>query len=119
MYYFTRLLHIVDGFILPMGMRVWVVRTHTRTRLPDGYMMLPIYVPVGRNIIPYLSPYRGKTRQVLRFRVPIAISSRVAGYDCSFWDAWLLLRVVCACLSLPGYSPSLPRPSLSLVLRAS
>jgi hypothetical protein len=53
MYYFTRLSHIVDGFILPAGMRVWVVCTHTRTRLPDGYMMLPIYVPAGRNTSPY------------------------------------------------------------------
>jgi hypothetical protein len=33
---------------------------HTRTRLPDGYMMLPIYVLAGRNIIPYPSPYRVK-----------------------------------------------------------
>jgi hypothetical protein len=52
MYDFTCLSHIVDEFILPVGMRVWVVCTHTRTRLPDGYMMLPIYVPAGRNIIP-------------------------------------------------------------------
>jgi hypothetical protein len=42
MYDFTRLSHVVDGFILPAGMRVWVVCTHTHTRLPDGYMMLPI-----------------------------------------------------------------------------
>jgi hypothetical protein len=48
MYYFTRLSHIVDGFILPAGMRVWVVRTHTRTRLHGGYMMFPIYVPAGK-----------------------------------------------------------------------
>jgi hypothetical protein len=74
MYYFTRLSHIVDGFILPTGMRVWVVCTHTRTCLPDGYMMLPIYVSMGRNIISYPSPYRVKTCRVLRFRVPIAIS---------------------------------------------
>jgi hypothetical protein len=60
MYYFTRLSHIVDEVILPADMRVWVVCTHTRTRLPDGYMMLLIYVPAGRNIIPYPSPYRVK-----------------------------------------------------------
>jgi hypothetical protein len=55
MYYFTRLSHIVDRFILPAGMRVWVVctHTHTHTRLTDEYMMLPIYVPAGRNIISY------------------------------------------------------------------
>jgi hypothetical protein len=53
MYDFTRLSHIVGRFILPVGMRVWVVCTHTHIRLPDGYMMLPICVPAGRNIIPY------------------------------------------------------------------
>jgi hypothetical protein len=58
MYNFTRLSHIVDGLILPTDMRVWVVRTHTRTRLPDGYMMLSISVPTGRLLIPYPSPYR-------------------------------------------------------------
>jgi hypothetical protein len=60
MYNFTRLSHIVDEFILPAGMRVWVVCTHTRTRLPDGYMMMPICIHTGRNIIPYSSPYRVK-----------------------------------------------------------
>jgi hypothetical protein len=60
MYDFTRSSHIIGGFILPAGIRVWVVCTHTRTRLPDGYMMLPIYVPAGRNIIPYPPPYRVK-----------------------------------------------------------
>jgi hypothetical protein len=44
---------------------------------------------------------------------------RVAGLDCSFRDDWLLLRVVCVCLSLPEYLPSLPRPSLSLGLCVS
>jgi hypothetical protein len=72
MYYSARLSHIVDGFILPAGMRVLVVCTHTRTRLPDGYMMLPIYVPAGRNLPVSLS---GKTCRVLGFRVPIAIST--------------------------------------------
>jgi hypothetical protein len=71
MYYFTRLSHIVDGFILPAGLRVWVVCTHTRTRLPDGYMMLHIYVPVGRNIIPYQSPYRVKPVGYSGFGYPL------------------------------------------------
>jgi hypothetical protein len=44
---------------------------------------------------------------------------RVAGLDCSFRDAWPPPRVVCACLSLPEYLPSLPHPSLSLGLCAS
>jgi hypothetical protein len=71
MYYFTRLSHIVDEFILPVGMRVWVVCTHTRTGLPDGYMMLPIYVPAGRNIIPYPSPYRVKPVGYSGFGYPL------------------------------------------------
>jgi hypothetical protein len=71
MYYFRCLSHIVDGFILPAGMRVWVVCTHTRTHLPDGYMMLPIYVPAGRNIIPYPSPYRVKPVGYLGFGYPL------------------------------------------------
>jgi hypothetical protein len=71
MYYFTRLSHIVDGFILPAGMRVWVVCTHTRTRLPDGYMMLPIYVSAGRNIISYPSPYRIKPVGYSGFGYPL------------------------------------------------
>jgi hypothetical protein len=41
-------------------------------------------------------------------------SYRVAGYDWSSRDAWRLLRVVHICLSLPKYSTSLPRLSLSL-----
>jgi hypothetical protein len=69
--YYLRLSHIVDGFILPVGMRVWVVRTHTRTRLPDGYMMLSIYVPTGRNIIPYPSPYRVKPVGYSGFGYPL------------------------------------------------
>jgi hypothetical protein len=80
MYYFTRLSHIVDGFILPAGMRVWVVCTHTHTRLPDGYMMLPIYVPAGRNIIPYPSPYRVKPVGYSGFGYPLpSLGQRVPG----------------------------------------
>jgi hypothetical protein len=71
MYYFTRLSHIVDRFILPAGMRVWVVCTHTRTCLPDGYMMLPIYVSAGRNIILYPSPYRVKPVGYSGFGYPL------------------------------------------------
>jgi hypothetical protein len=71
MYYFTSLSHIVNGFILLAGMWVWVVCTHTRTRLPDGYMMLPIYVPAGRNIIPYPSPYRVKPVGYSGFGYPL------------------------------------------------
>jgi hypothetical protein len=51
-------------------MRVWVVRT--RTRLPDGYMMLHIYIPAGRNIIPYPSPYRVKPVGYSGFGYPLS-----------------------------------------------
>jgi hypothetical protein len=43
----------------------------------------------------------------------------VAGFDCSLRDAWPPPRVVWACLGLPEFLPSLPRPSLSLGLCAS
>jgi hypothetical protein len=69
MYYFIRLSHIVDEFILRAGMLVWVVCTHTR--LPNGYMMLPIYVPAGRHIIPYPSPYRVKPVGYSGFGYPL------------------------------------------------
>jgi hypothetical protein len=39
--------------------------------LPDGYMMLVIYVPAGRNIIPYLSPYRVKPVEYSGFGYPL------------------------------------------------
>jgi hypothetical protein len=37
-------------------MRVWVV--YTRTRIPDGYRILPNNIPTGRKIIPYPPLYR-------------------------------------------------------------
>jgi hypothetical protein len=52
-------------------MRVWVVGTHTRTRLPDRYMMLLIYVPAGTNIILYPSPYRVKPVRYSSFGYPL------------------------------------------------
>jgi hypothetical protein len=80
MYYFTRLSHIVDEFILPVGMRVWVVCTHTRTCLRDGCMMLLIYEPTGRNIIPYPSPYRVKPVGYSGFGYPL--SSLASTHHC-------------------------------------
>ena len=66
---FTSFSHIVDGDILPAGMRVWVVCT--RTRLPDWYMILPICVPAGRDMIPYPSPYRVKPVGYSGFGYPL------------------------------------------------
>jgi hypothetical protein len=39
-------------------MRVWVVYTRTRTRIPDGYRILSNNVPTGRKFIPYPPLYR-------------------------------------------------------------
>jgi hypothetical protein len=102
MYYSTRLSHIVDGFILPAGMRVWVVCTHTRTRtrLPDGYIMLPIYVPAGRNIIPYPSPHRVKPlgysgfRYLLPSLVALEHNARPASKDPGVHTTWISSLVV-------------------------
>jgi hypothetical protein len=89
MYYFTRLPHIVDGFILPTSMRVWVACTHTRTRLPDGYTMLPIYVPAGRNIIPYTYPYRVKPVGYSGFGYPLPSLNRRRRAGGSTGAAWV------------------------------
>jgi hypothetical protein len=59
-------------------MRVWVVCTRTRTRLPDGHMMLPNYVPAGRNIISYPSPYRVKPVGYSGFGYPLPSLGRTA-----------------------------------------
>jgi hypothetical protein len=54
---FAHLSHIIDEYILPAGMGSMYPHPH---RLPDGYMMLPICVPAGRNMIPYPHLYRVK-----------------------------------------------------------
>jgi hypothetical protein len=53
------------------GYAVWVVCTRTRTRLPDGYMMLHICVPAGRNMIPYPPLYRVKPVRYSGFGYPL------------------------------------------------
>ena len=37
----------VVGFIVPTGLRVWVLEEQTRTRKPDGYEVYPIKKPAG------------------------------------------------------------------------
>jgi hypothetical protein len=49
-----------------------------------------------------------------RVVIPCRGSRRVAGLNCSLWDAWPSPRVVWASLSLPECFPSLPRPILNL-----
>jgi hypothetical protein len=46
------------GYVLPAGMRVWVVYTRTRTRIPNGYMILLNNIPTGRKFISYPPLYR-------------------------------------------------------------
>jgi hypothetical protein len=53
-----RLTSYFCGYVLPAGMRVWVVYTRTRTRIPDGYKILSNNVPTGRKFIPYPPLYR-------------------------------------------------------------
>ena len=37
----------VVGFIVPTGLRVWVLEEQTRTRKPDGYEVYPVKKPAG------------------------------------------------------------------------
>jgi len=59
------------GFFLPAGMRVWVVYTHTRTRIPDGYKNSSNNVPAGVKCLPYLPPYQVKPVGYSGFEYPL------------------------------------------------
>ena len=59
------------GFFLPAGMRVWVVYTHTRTRIPDGYKNSSNNVPTGAKCLPYPPPYRVKLVGYSGFGYPL------------------------------------------------
>ena len=48
------------GVFLPAGMRVWIVYTNTRTRIPDGYKNSSNNVTAGAKCLPYPPPYRVK-----------------------------------------------------------
>ena len=60
----------MQGF-LPVGMRVWVVYTLTRTRIPDGYKNSSNNIPVGAKCLPYPPPYRVKPVGYSDFRYPL------------------------------------------------
>ena len=62
---------IYAGFFLPAGMRVWVVYTHTRTRIPDGYKNSSNNVPTGAKYLPYPPPYRVKPVGYSGFGYPL------------------------------------------------
>jgi hypothetical protein len=59
------------GFFLPAGMWVWVVYTHTRTRIPDGYRNSSNNVPAGAKCLPYPPPYRVKPVGYSGFGYPL------------------------------------------------
>ena len=51
--------------------RVWVLYTHTRTRIPDGYKNSSNNVPAGAKCLPYPPPYRVKPVRYSGFRYPL------------------------------------------------
>ena len=63
------MLYIV-GFIVPTGLRVWVLEEQTRTRKPDGYEVYPIKKPAGIEFS--LCPHPDGEKPI-GFRVPVAI----------------------------------------------
>ena len=60
----------VVGFIVPTGLRVWVLEEQTRTRKPDGYEVYPIKKPAGIEFSLYPHPNGEKP---IGFKIPVAI----------------------------------------------
>ena len=60
--------YYLSGFFYP---RVWVVYTHTRTRIPDGYKNSSNNVPAGVKYLPYPPPYRVKPVGYSGFGYPL------------------------------------------------
>jgi len=56
----------VVGFIVPTGLRVWVLEGQTRTRKPDGYEVYPIKKPAGIEFS--LCPHPNREKPI-QFRV--------------------------------------------------
>ena len=54
----------VVGFIVPTGLRVWVLGEQTRTRKPDGYEVYPIKKPAGIEFSLCPHPNGAKTHRV-------------------------------------------------------
>ena len=85
------------GFFLPAGMRVWVVYTHSCTRIRDGYKNSSNNVPAGAKCLPYPPSYRVKPVGYSGFKYPLP-----------FWvvsHQWPLVR----------HGPGLVRPKTSIL----
>jgi hypothetical protein len=52
----TRQVHMYE---IPMGNRVRTISSQTHTRLPNGWRICPICIPMGTNFVPYPYPNRG------------------------------------------------------------
>ena len=64
-------LDIIYAVFLPAGMRVWVVYTHTRTCIPDGYKNSSNNVLAGVKCLPYPPPYQVKPVGYSGFGYPL------------------------------------------------
>ena len=61
----------VVGFIVPTGLRVWVLEEQTRTRKPDGYEVYPIKKPAGIEFSLCTHPNGAKNHRVSGFGYPL------------------------------------------------